>query len=99
MSLDNFFFVDQKKEKKTGQLVDQEPDQNHMDGTKHTAMGCRQCLSLSVVQLKGKRRQKTHCRNGVVETFESASTNKLFVHECSLYSLVQAIDEFFSNKQ
>jgi hypothetical protein len=29
-----------------------------------TAMGCRQCLPLSVVQLKGK-----HCRNGVVNTF------------------------------
>ena len=27
------------------------------------AMGCRQCLPLSVVQLKGK-----HCRNGVVDT-------------------------------
>ena len=29
-----------------------------------TAMGCRQCLPLYVVQLKGK-----HCRNGVVDTF------------------------------
>ena len=29
-----------------------------------TAMGCRQCLPLSVVQLKGK-----HCPNGVVDTF------------------------------
>ena len=28
-----------------------------------TAMGCRQCLSLSVVQLKGK-----HCCNGAVDT-------------------------------
>ena len=28
-------------------------------------MGCRQCLPLSVVQLKGK----PHCHNGVVDTF------------------------------
>ena len=28
-----FFFVNQKNEKKTEQLVDQETDQNHMDGT------------------------------------------------------------------
>ena len=34
-----------------------------------TAMGCRQCLSLSVVQLKGKHCRKPHCRNGVVGTF------------------------------
>ena len=33
------------------------------------AMGCRQCLPLSVVQLKGKHCQKPHCRNGVVDTF------------------------------
>ena len=35
-----------------------------------TAMGCRQCLPLSDVQLKGKHCQKTHCRNGVVDTLE-----------------------------
>ena len=36
-----------------------------------TAMGCRQCLPLSVVQLKSKHcRRKPHCRNGVVDTFE-----------------------------
>ena len=34
-----------------------------------TAMGCRQCLPLSVVQLKGKHCRKLHCRNGVVDTF------------------------------
>ena len=34
-----------------------------------TAMGCRQCLSLSDVQLKGKHCRKPHCRNGVVDTF------------------------------
>ena len=32
-------------------------------------MGCRQCLSLSVVQLKGKHCRKPHCRNGIVDTF------------------------------
>ena len=34
-----------------------------------TAMGCRQCLPLSVVHLKGKHCRKPHCRNGVVDTF------------------------------
>ena len=34
-----------------------------------TAMGCRQWLSVSVVQLKGKHYRKPHCRNGVVDTF------------------------------
>ena len=29
----NFFWLTKKNEKKTGQLVDQESDQNHMDGT------------------------------------------------------------------
>ena len=33
-----------------------------------TAMGCRQCLPLSVVQLKGKHCQKPHCRNGIVDS-------------------------------
>ena len=32
-----------------------------------TAMGCRQCLPLNVVQLKGKRCQKLHCRNELFE--------------------------------
>ena len=32
-------------------------------------MGCRQCLPLSVVQLKGKHCWKPHCRNGVVDMF------------------------------
>ena len=34
-----------------------------------TAMGCWQCLPLSVVQLKGKHCRKPHCRNGVVDMF------------------------------
>ena len=33
------------------------------------AMGCRQCLLLSVVQLKGKHCRKPDCPNGVVDTF------------------------------
>ena len=32
-------------------------------------MGCRHCLPLTVVQLKGKHCQKNHCRNGVVDKF------------------------------
>ena len=32
-----------------------------------TAMGCRQCLPLSVVKLICKHCQKPHCRNGVVD--------------------------------
>ena len=31
--------------------------------------GCRQCLPLSVVQLKGKQCRKPHCRNGVADMF------------------------------
>ena len=34
-----------------------------------TAMGFRQCLPLSVVQLKGKHCWKPHCQIGVVDTF------------------------------
>jgi hypothetical protein len=33
------------------------------------AIGCRQCLPLTVVQLKDKHCRKPHCRNGVVDTF------------------------------
>ena len=38
LRLDNFFWSTKKNEKKTGQLVDQETDQNHMDGT--SEKGC-----------------------------------------------------------
>ena len=41
-----------------------------------TVMGCRQCLPLSVVQLKGKHCPKPHCRNGVVDTFELTHIGK-----------------------
>ena len=40
-----------------------------------TAMVCWQCLPLSVVQLIDKHWQKTHCRNGVVDTFEPSHSN------------------------
>jgi hypothetical protein len=35
-------------------------------------MGCRQCLPLSVVQLKCKHCWQIHCSNGVVDSFELA---------------------------
>ena len=35
-----------------------------------TAMGCLQCLPLSLVQLKGKHCRKPHYHNRVVDTFE-----------------------------
>ena len=44
------------------------PAQN-VSTTPIKAMGCRQCLPLSVVQLKGKPCRKPRCRNGVVDTF------------------------------
>ena len=48
------------KEKKPGPNVSTTPIK---------AMGCRQCLLLSAVQMKGKHCQKPHCRNGDVDTF------------------------------
>jgi hypothetical protein len=41
-----------------------------------TAMGCQQCLPLSVVHLKGKHCRKPHCRNGVVDTFGPEQANE-----------------------
>ena len=40
---------------------------NYVVTTPITAMVCRQCLPLSVVQLKSKHCQNPHCRNGVVD--------------------------------
>ena len=37
--------------------------------TPNTAMGCQQCLPLSVVQLRGKHCRNPHCCNGVADTF------------------------------
>ena len=50
-----------------------------------TAMGCRQLLPLSIVQIKSRHCRKPHCRNGVVDTFElwlqdvSSKKNKWYV--------------------
>ena len=46
--------------------------------TPFTATGCQQCLPLSVVQLKGKHCQNTHCRNGVKE-YVQGRRNKIFL--------------------
>ena len=48
-----------------------------------TAMGCRQCLLLNVVQLKGKHCRKPHCRNGVVDTFMLIQPSKVMGKEQS----------------
>ena len=47
------------------------------------AMGCQQCLPLSVVQLKRKHCRKPHYRNGVVDTFGQKGTGPCFFN---LYS-------------
>ena len=47
-------------------------------GYARTSMGCRQCLPLSVVHLKGKHCRKPHCRNGVVNTFRHDVCNSDF---------------------
>ena len=39
------------------------------------AIGCQQCLPLSVIQLKGKHCRKPHCHNGVVDTFFHSCLN------------------------
>ena len=38
-------------------------------------MGCRQCLPLSVVKLKGKQCRKSNCLNGVVDMFSHGLSN------------------------
>ena len=43
--------------------------QQYISITPITALGCQQCLPLSVVQLKVKHCRKPYCRNGVVDTF------------------------------
>ena len=40
-------------------------------------MGCRQCLPLSVVQLKGKHYRKPHCCNGVVDMLGLCPSSKV----------------------
>jgi hypothetical protein len=38
-------------------------------GRTYLQLPLRQCLPLSVVQLKGKHCRKPHCHNGIVDTF------------------------------
>ena len=49
--------------------------------TSVTAMGCRQCFPLSVVQLKGKHCPKPHCCNGVVDAFRQCVASKVWTIE------------------
>ena len=74
-----------------------------------TAMGCRQCLPLSVAQLKGKHCPKSHCRNGVVDTFGQTMclperqwfSKEAFQHESPYRDTLQAtskIDFLIRNK-
>ena len=48
-------------------------------------MGCRQYLSLSVVQVKVKHCRKPHCRNGAVDTFRQG---KLITYCPNVYTVV-----------
>ena len=48
---------------------DQRGQGPNVSTTPITAIGYRQCLSLSVVQLKVEHCRNPHCRNGVVDTF------------------------------
>jgi hypothetical protein len=54
---------------KQSKLMDLTTTRPERSTTPFTVMGCRQCLPLSVVQLKGKHCRKSHFRNGVVDTF------------------------------
>ena len=47
--------------------INSESQSSNISTTPITVMGCRQCLSLSVVQLKGKHCRKPNCHNGVVD--------------------------------
>ena len=60
----SFFCISLMKYRKLLQLSHQNSPSPNVSTTPITAMGCWQCLPLSVVQLKGK-----HCHNGVVDTF------------------------------
>ena len=43
-----FLWLTKKNEKKTGQLVDQETDQNHMDGTDILRKARQNCCFVSI---------------------------------------------------
>ena len=59
---------------RSGGLGSQQGDRKgpNVSKTPITAMECRQCLPLSVVQLKSKHCRKPHCRNGVLDTFRQS---------------------------
>ena len=61
------------------------PECPKVSTTSITAIGCWQCLPLSVVQLKGKHCQNPHCHNGVVDTFEHWKPNFLNFRPCDTY--------------
>ena len=52
-----------------------------------TAMGCRKCLPLIVVQLKGLHCRKSHCRNGVLDTLGQDVLNFNMISEQNLNDL------------
>ena len=59
-----------------------------------TVMGCQQCLPLNVVQLNSKHHRKTHCHNGIVDTFgknwgkgQAISEIKEFYHGSYWYEI------------
>ncbi len=47
----------------------------NVSNNSHYGNGCRQCLPLSVFQLKGKYCRKPHCPNGVVDTIRHKLSN------------------------
>ena len=64
------------------------PHCRNVSTTPITVMGCRQCLPLSVVQLKDKHCQKPHCRNGVVDTFRPSPFTKSLTKIQSRFSIL-----------
>ena len=64
-----------------------------------TAMGCRKCLPLSVVQLKGKHCRKPHYRNGVVDTFRQWLLQNLIqvYKELNPYLFAQSLPKNYFN--
>ena len=58
------------------ELVQQSWQCPNVSTTPIMAMGCQQCLPLSVVQLKGKHFRKPHCLNGVVDTLGQNSQSQ-----------------------
>jgi hypothetical protein len=61
-----------------------------------TAMGFRQCLPLTVVQLKDKHCRKPHCRNGAVDTFGLGVVCVYCVLFVSVYCLQKGPSIYFT---